>query len=132
MARVTGIGGIFFKAGNPRRTGEWYRSHLGIDAQGEDENSALYTAYEWREKDGDRSGSTVWGIFPKETGYFGSESQSFMVNYRVDDLRALLTQLRQEGVWVDERIEEYEYGIFGWIKDPEGNRIELWQPLGPE
>ena len=71
-------------------------------------------------------------MFPENTDYFGTESAAFMINYRVADLRALLDRLRAEGVWVDDRVEEYDYGIFGWIQDPEGNRIELWEPKGDD
>jgi predicted enzyme related to lactoylglutathione lyase len=122
--RVTGIGGVFFKARDRAGLGEWYRRHLGIDVEG-----GGFAVFRWREeKDPKRSGATVWSLFPEATEYFGSDAQRAMVNYRVADLDEVLAALRHEGVTVDERIEETPEGRFGWITDPEGNRIELWQP----
>ncbi len=122
--RVTGIGGVFLKARDPARLGEWYRRHLGIDVQ-----DGGFAVFRWRdESDVTRPGSTVWSLFPEETEYFGSTPQRAMIDYRVADLDAVLTALRHEGVSVDERVEESAEGRFGWITDPEGNRIELWQP----
>jgi predicted enzyme related to lactoylglutathione lyase len=124
MERVTGIGGIFFKADNPERLAAWYRKHLGL-AQAEGGSSV----FEWREKaDPERTGMTVWSPFPRDTRYFDPSRTPFMINYRVADLDAMLVQLRAAGVSVDERVEESEYGRFGWVMDPEGNRIELWEP----
>lgn len=124
MKRVTGIGGIFFKAKDPGRLQEWYRTHLGIAPKPHGT-----VMFEWREKDEpDRVGFTVWGPFPDDTRYFDPSPAPFMINYRVADLDALLAKLREEGVEVDDRVEEYEYGRFGWVMDPEGNRIELWEP----
>ena len=122
-ARVTGLGGIFFKAKDPKTLGEWYERHLGIPV----ENSmALFT---WRDgKDGKVKGNTVWSIFPAETKYFGEDGASFMINYRVEDMDRVLAALRAEGVKVAKKVEDSEYGRFCWITDPEGNRIELWQP----
>ena len=126
MERVTGIGGIFFKARDPRQMMAWYSKHLGIPASSEEESHAMF---EWREtKEPQRPGSTVWALFPHDTRYFDSSASPFMVNYRVADLDGLLQQLRLEGVQVAEHLEEYEYGRFAWITDPEGNRIELWEP----
>ncbi len=124
MRRVTGIGGIFFKSQDPKKLKGWYQEHLGItpDAEG-------YIHFEWREKDdSDRVGYTVWGPFPHDTDYFNPSAKPFMVNFRVADLKALLEQLRKEGVQVDDKVEEYDFGKFGWIMDPEGNRVELWEP----
>jgi predicted enzyme related to lactoylglutathione lyase len=122
-ARVTGIGGIFFKAKDPKALVSWYREHLGIAI----ENSvALFT---WRGgKDVTVKGHTVWSIFPADTKYFGEDGASFMINYRVKDLGAVLAALRAEGVAAAGKVEDTEYGRFGWIMDPEGNRIELWEP----
>lgn len=126
MERVTGIGGIFFKARDPKQMMVWYEKHLGIPATGPEETNAMFT---WRDgSDPTLEGSTVWALFPHDTRYFGPGAAPFMVNYRVADLDALLEQLRAEGVTVEERIEEYVYGRFAWIIDPEGNRIELWEP----
>ncbi len=124
MDRVTGIGGIFFKSQDPKKLKGWYQEHLGItpDAEG-------YIQFEWRKKDDpDRVGHTVWEPFPHDTDYFNPSAKPFMVNFRVADLRALLEQLRKEGVQVDDKVEEYDFGKFGWIMDPEGNRVELWEP----
>ncbi len=129
MERVTGIGGIFFKARDPRQMMAWYSKHLGIGANTDEGAGETYTEFTWRDsKDPQRTGSTVWALFPHDTSYFDPGTSPFMVNYRVADLDALLAQLRAEGVQVEERIEEYEYGRFGWITDPEGSRIELWEP----
>jgi predicted enzyme related to lactoylglutathione lyase len=122
--RVTGIGGVFFKARDRAVLGDWYRRHLGIDVQ-----EGGFAVFRWRdEKDPERTGATVWSLFPDDTEYFGATDQRAMINYRVADLDAVLVALRREGVTVDERLEETPEGRFGWITDPEGNRIELWQP----
>jgi predicted enzyme related to lactoylglutathione lyase len=116
--RVTGIGGVFFRAKDPAALGRWYADNLGIAL--EDYGGA---SFRWQ---GD--GVTVWSPFPADTEYFGSRDQQGMVNYRVSDLDAMLEQLRAAGAQVDDRVEEHEYGRFGWAVDPEGNRFELWQP----
>ena len=122
--RVIGIGGIFFKARDKSRLLAWYRDRLGVDVQ--DWGGATF---QWRDaQDPTRTGHTVWSLFEHDSDYFGPGTQSFMVNYRVADLRQVLSDLRREGVSVDDRIEESEFGKFGWIVDPEGNRIELWEP----
>ena len=122
-ARVTGIGGIFFKAKDPKAMVRWYRRHLGIHIE---DAVALFA---WRSgRDGKRKGHTVWSIFPADTTYFGEDGAPFMINYRVKDLDGVLAALRDEGVKADRKVEDTEYGRFGWITDPEGNRIELWEP----
>lgn len=124
MKRVTGIGGIFFKSRDPESLARWYEEHLGVEPKPDG-----YVTFDWREaEDPERRGYTVWTPFAKDTRYFEPSTADFMINYRVDDLQALLQILREEGVEVDDRVEEYEYGKFGWIMDPEGNRIELWEP----
>lgn len=127
MKRVTGIGGIFFKARDPKALGAWYKAHLGIDVQ--DWGGA---AFQWKgEGNPDGTGTTVWSPFAADTKYFEPGSASFMINYRVADLHALLATLRAEGVQVEDKVQESEYGKFGWIVDPEGNKIELWEaPAG--
>lgn len=122
MKRVTGIGGIFFKAKDPKALGEWYRRHLGIDVQ--DWGGA---AFRWAD-DRAGQGTTIWSPFKQDTGYFAPSTAPFMVNYRVEDVRALVEVLRAEGCQVDDKVDESEYGIFGWVVDPEGNKLELWQP----
>lgn len=122
MERITGIGGVFFKAQDPVALAAWYREHLGVTL---DEGAccgmlASATGGE----------VTVWSAFPADTEYFGAGPSPFMVNYRVRNLDAMLAQLRAAGVNVDERVDDYEYGRFGWATDPEGNRFELWEPIG--
>jgi predicted enzyme related to lactoylglutathione lyase len=122
--RVTGLGGVFFKARDQKALVAWYRDRLGLPV--EDWGGAVL---KWRDHDDPKKpGSTVWAIFEDRTDYFGTPGQRAMLNYRVADLDALLADLRREGVTVDEQIMEDENGRFGWISDPEGNRIELWQP----
>ena len=124
MTRVTGIGGIFFKAKNPARLREWYQRHLGIDVQ--DWGGA---AFAWARPDKTEAcGSTIWSVFEDESTYFAPSTARFMINYRVDDLHAVLAALREEGCTVDDKTEESEFGKFGWVMDPEGHRVELWEP----
>lgn len=124
MNRVTGIGGIFFKASDPKKLGEWYKTHLGI---GVEEWGGF--AFLWATAENPTgTGTTVWSPFTQDTDYFAPSKASFMINYRVEDLHALLVVLRHEGCDVDDKVEESDYGKFGWVMDPEGNRIELWQP----
>jgi len=123
MKRVTGIGGIFLKARNPEALRVWYRRHLGLDVQ-----PWGGATFRWNDPDAEPHGATVWSIFPESSTYFAPSTAQFMVNYRVADLAAVLTALRSEGCEVDERTEATEFGKFGWVMDPEGNRIELWEP----
>ena len=123
MRRVTGIGGVFFKARDPETLRRWYHERLGIGNGTEN-----WTVFHWRDAGSERQGETVWSLFPSESAYFGDASQRAMLNYRVEDLDALLEQLRVEGVTVMPDRYEDENGRFAWIVDPEGNRIELWQP----
>lgn len=120
MAKAIGLGGIFFKACDPAALSAWYAKHLGLPL--EDWGGVRF------DEDAARPGSTLWAPFAADTGYFAPSTQPYMVNFRVDDLDALLVQLRAAGVAVDERTETSELGRFGWIMDPEGTRIELWQP----
>ena len=122
MERVTGIGGIFFKSTDPKRLSAWYRDHLGIDVG--DWGGA---AFRWGGPDSP-PGTTIWSPFAADTQYMAPGSASFMVNYRVADLDGLLAALRSEGCDVVDKVERSEYGAFGWVIDPEGNKIELWQP----
>lgn len=128
MKRVTGIGGIFFKAKDPAALGAWYRDHLGIAL--EDWGGSVF---HWKDDDNPTGGgTTVWCPFKDDTDYFAPSRASFMINYRVADLHALLAVLRSEGCQVDDKVEESEFGKFGWVTDPEGNKLELWQaPEGP-
>ena len=121
MKRVTGLGGIFFRAKDPKALYEWYRTHLGIE-------SVPGAGAMWGNSDAEGDVLNVFAIFPHDTKYFKSDERQFMINFRVDDLDELLKALREEGVSVDEKAEAYDYGKFGWITDPEGNRVELWEP----
>lgn len=122
--RVTGIGGIFFKARNPDSLRVWYRTHLGIEVE-----PWGGFAFKWQsEQNPTGEGTTVWGVFKPDTKYFEPSKASFMINYRVENLDELLRVLKSEGCTVDSKIDESEFGKFGWVMDPEGNRIELWQP----
>ena len=124
MKRVTGIGGIFFKARDPESLRDWYRKHLGIDVQ-----DWGGTAFLWNDPERpEPNGTTVWTIFSPTSDYFNPSTAPFMINYRVADLFALLDVLRSEGCTVDEKTDTSEFGKFGWVMDPEGNRIELWEP----
>jgi predicted enzyme related to lactoylglutathione lyase len=130
MARVTGIGGIFLRAHDPKALAAWYSQHLGIKLN--DWGGAQFL---WSDEVPPTTGSTAWSLFPVNTQYFGPGTptgpQSAMVNYRVDDLDALLAQLKAAGVSIEPKRENASYGKFAWITDPEGNRLELWQPLVP-
>jgi predicted enzyme related to lactoylglutathione lyase len=124
MKRVTGIGGVFFKARDPLALREWYRAHLGIDVE-------VWggTAFPWATPDNPAgTGTTVWSVIEASSTQFAPSGAPFMINYRVADLHALLAALRAEGCTVDDKVDESEFGKFGWVMDPEGNRVELWQP----
>ncbi|HWN95404.1 MAG TPA: VOC family protein [Methylomirabilota bacterium] len=124
IEQVTGIGGVFFKVNDPKGMTAWYRTNLGIQSKGG------YTVFTWRDKDhSEKMGQTAWRIFPTNTTYFGQSSSSLMINYRVANLDRMLEQLRRSGVKI-EKVEDYDYGRWAWIIDPEGNRIELWEPKG--
>ena len=124
MKRVTGIGGIFFKAKDPAILHAWYKRHLGIDVQ-----QWGGTAFRWADDRGAPvAGTTVWSVSSAESDQFAPSKASFMVNYRVQDARALAKILREEGCNVLDQIDESEFGIFAWVLDPEGNKVELWQP----
>ena len=125
MARITGLGGVFFKARDPKALLSWYRNHLGLTPEPESDSAV----FEWRDAlDPARKGHTVFAMFRDDSRYFEPSSKSFMVNFRVADLHRVLGELRAEGIQVDDKVEESEFGRFGWIMDPEGNRIELWEP----
>lgn len=123
MRRVTGIGGIFFMAADPKALADWYKVHLGLKV--EDWGGV---AFQWAEDNDSGKGTTVWSPFKADTTYFAPSTAPFMVNFRVEDLHGLLAALRAEGCEVDAKVDESEFGKFGWVMDPEGNRIELWQP----
>jgi predicted enzyme related to lactoylglutathione lyase len=124
MKRVTGIGGIFFKAKDPGALSAWYKKHLGIDVQ--DWGGA---AFSWADDAGNPVlGTTIWSVSAADGDYFAPSTAPFMINYRVADLAELLKALREEGCNVLDKIDDSEFGKFGWVIDPEGNKVELWQP----
>ncbi|NPD48057.1 MULTISPECIES: VOC family protein [unclassified Lentimicrobium] len=127
MKRVTGIGGIFFKCQSPDKMKNWYQKHLGL------ETDAYGTSFEWRHaEDANKKGYTAWSPFKKDSDYFGKADQDYMINYRVENLEALVDELRKEGVEIVDKIDSFEYGKFVHIVDLEGNRIELWEPVDEE
>lgn len=124
MKRVTGIGGVFFKTSDKKKTTEWYSKYLGI------ESAEWGAVFQWRDKDNpDKICSTAWSPFPDETKYLAPSEKPFMFNYRVENLTALLEELKKEGVQIVGEMQEFEYGKFGWIMDCDGNKIELWEPV---
>ena len=124
MNRVTGIGGVFFKSKDPKALGAWYQTHLGVPVE-----AWGGASFAWKgPHNPDGQGSTAWCLFAPDSSHFGRGGSPFMVNYRVDNLHALLATLKAEGVAVEDKVDESEYGKFGWVADPEGNRIELWEP----
>ncbi len=122
MARVTGIGGVFLRARDPKALKAWYLEHLGIVAN-------AYGTVKFQPSDS--PGVTTWSTFPQDTNYFGDQTQQMMINYRVDDLAGVLDRLRAAGATVDDSNTDETFGKFAWALDPEGNRFELWQPLQP-
>ena len=123
MKRVTGIGGVFFKAKDPNAVNEWYKKHLGF------ETTPYGVSFEWLDKDDPtKKGLTQWNPFKESTKYFEPSGKDFMINYRVENLEALVEELKKEGVTICDSIETYDYGKFVHIMDAEGNKIELWQP----
>ena len=124
MKRVTGIGGIFFHAKDPVALRAWYQEHLGIDVQ-----EWGGTAFTWADGAGNPTkGTTVWSIGASSGDLFAPSTSTFMINYRVEDLAGLLQALRKEGCDVLKKTDDSEFGKFGWVMDPEGNKVELWQP----
>lgn len=123
MKKVTGIGGIFFKCKDPKKLKDWYKTHLGLDT------NDYGATFEWREaSDSTKTGSTTWSPFSETTKYFEPSTKDFMINYRVENLEALVDELKKEGVTVLDTIQTYDYGKFVHILDAEGNKVELWEP----
>ena len=127
MKKVTGIGGVFFKCKDPKKVKEWYKTHLGL-------NTNDYGAtFEWREEsDSTKKGSTQWSPFAETTKYFEPSTRDFMINYRVENLEALVEELKKEGVTIVDKMEDSDYGKFVHILDDEGNKIQLWEPSANE
>jgi predicted enzyme related to lactoylglutathione lyase len=123
MTKVTGIGGVFFKCKDPKAINEWYKTHLGFAT------GPYGTSFEWRElDDSTKKGITQWNPFPDNTKYFDPSTKDFMINYRVENLEALVEELRKENVTILDKVESYDYGKFVHILDLEGNKIQLWEP----
>ncbi len=124
MQRVTGIGGVFFNSKDPVALRAWYQTHLGIDVQ--EWGGAAFT---WADAQGKpTTGTTIWTVGDVAGTPFAPSTAPFMINYRVADLHALLKALREEGCNVLDKLDESEYGKFGWVMDPDGNKVELWEP----
>src|SRR5688572_8128204 len=121
MKRVTGIGGVFFKTEDPKKIKEWYGKHLGLPV---DDYGA---SFRWIDVD-NKEAVTAWNPFKTDTEYFQPSQKQFMFNYRVENLVELLKVLKEEGVQIVGEMQEFSYGKFGWIMDPDGNKIELWEP----
>ena len=125
MKRVTGIGGIFFKCRDHEAQKKWYEKHLGLAI-----NDWGGTIFPWRDQENpEKTGTTSWSVFKENTTYLNPSSKDFMINYRVENLEALLIALKEEGVEQIGEMVSHEYGKFAWIMDPEGNKIELWEPV---
>jgi predicted enzyme related to lactoylglutathione lyase len=124
MKKVTGIGGVFFKCKDPKKITEWYQKHLGL-------NTNPYGAtFEWYEgADSTKKAQTQWTPFAETTKYFEPSTKDFMINYRVENLEALVEELKKNGVTIVDTIETYDYGKFIHILDAEGNKIQLWEPI---
>lgn len=122
--RVNGIGGIFFKTEDPKKIQDWYDQHLGLKFEGKGYNSFL-----WKDHKTGENGRTEFSFFKKDTDYMHPSTSPFMINFRVKNLEALIEKLKAEGVTVVGEIQSYPYGKFGWILDPDGNKIELWEPV---
>ncbi|CAN5831240.1 VOC family protein [soil metagenome] len=124
MKKVTGIGGIFFKCKDADKMKEWYKTHLGMDT------GNYGASFEWyQDSDGTKKGTTQWSPFNETTKYFEPSTKEFMINYRVEDLEALVEDLKKNGVTVVDNIETFDYGKFVHILDAEGNKVELWEPI---
>lgn len=122
MARVTGIGGVFFKCKDPKKLRDWYQKHLGFKTED------YGATFQWL----GANGHTVWGTFNHDTKYFTPSEKEFMINFRVDDLESMLAQLKHDGIEQIGKTEVHDYGKFAHIMDPEGNKIELWEPNDEE
>lgn len=124
MAKVTGIGGVFFKTENPKELGEWYKQNLGLDLEAW--GGAILR---WSNDQATDKGVTVWSTAPNDTKWFSPSESSFMINYRIDNMAEMLVQLKAGNVEVVKGPEYHENGVFAWIMDPAGNKLELWEPM---
>ncbi|MFL6530214.1 MAG: VOC family protein [Chthoniobacterales bacterium] len=126
MQRVIGLGGIFFKSKDPDKLAAWYRTHLGLDV--EDWGGVKFQEAERADLNPKRESYLTWSPFEEDSDYFRPSDKPYMINFRVHDLDALLAELRREGVQVEEKTDSSEFGKFGWVIDPDGTKIELWEP----
>ena len=125
MARVTGIGGVFFKSRkNNAALAAWYQKHLGMPIE-----SFGSAVLKWQDDKAEDKGPTVWHIAEKESEWFGPSDSRFMINYRVDNIDEMIAQLRASGIEIVSGPESHENGKFAWIMDPDGNKVELWEPM---
>ena len=124
MAKVTGIGGVFFKTSDPEATAAWYSKHLGLAL--EDFGGAIL---KWPDDQAEDKGLTVWHVAARDSDWFAPSESTFMINYRVDDLDGMLAQLREAGVEIVKGPESHENGKFAWVLDPDKNKVELWEPM---
>lgn len=125
MARVTGIGGVFFLSkGEGKDLSSWYEKHLGLEQ--EDFGAAILN---WEDDKAEDKGATVWRVADHDSDWFGPGNSTFMINYRVDDMAAMIEQLTAGGIGIHQGPEYHENGVFAWIIDPEGNKVELWEPM---
>lgn len=125
MAKVTGIGGVFFKAASDNtELAQWYKTHLGLTLE-----SFGGAIFNWQDDKANDGGLTVWHVAPSQSEWFHPSKATFMINYRVDDLNEMLEQLKSDGVTIVGELEHHENGKFAWILDPDGNKIELWEPM---
>jgi catechol 2,3-dioxygenase-like lactoylglutathione lyase family enzyme len=124
MAKATGLGGVFLRSRDPKKLTAWYAEHLGLATT--DWGGVVFVWDECPAPEG--HGATVWSLFPADTDYFGEGQQSVMLNFRVDHLDTLLAELAAKGVWIDPKRQDEANGRFAWIRDGEGNRVELWEP----
>ena len=125
MAKITGIGGVFFKSTNDHKAlAEWYNKHLGMPME-----SWGGTILRWPEDKADDDGLTVWNAAAKDTKWFSPSESNFMINYRVDDMAGMIEQLTSAGIEIIQGPESHENGKFAWIMDPDGNKVELWEPM---
>lgn len=124
MAKVTGIGGVFFKTQNPKELAEWYKQHLGLDLE-----SWGGSILRWPNDQASDKGTTVWSVAPNDTKWFSPSESSFMINYRIDNMAEMIEQLKVGNINIVKGPEYHENGVFAWIMDPAGNKLELWEPM---
>jgi len=123
VKKVTGIGGVFFKSKDPQKSKEWYAKHLGI------QSDKYGHSFKWRDQnDASKECITQWSPMEEKTDYYEPSSSEFMINYRVENLEALLSELKKSNVQIVGKMQEYDYGKFAWILDLEGRKVELWEP----